>query len=416
MDNLDLPSGSWLDAPLHNAWLQAEGLRLLAFAKASALPDGFGALDARGRLPDGASAETLHTTRMTHSFALAHLQGVPGCLPLVEHGINALRGPLQDARDGGWFARPRGLGDNSKAAYLHAFVALAASSAVVAGAVGAQGLLVDAIRVIEARFWSEEQGALRESFSSDWQQAEAYRGANSNMHATEAFLALADVTGDTLWLDRALRIALRIVQHHAAANDYRVVEHFDGHWQPLPHYNRDNPADHFRPYGTTPGHAFEWARLLLHLEAARLQAGLHTPPWLLECARGLFDSACRDAWHVDGGKGIVYTLDWDNQPVVRERLHWVHAEACASAAALLRRTGEAQYERWYRTFWDFIDRHFIDCEAGSWHHELDPENRPAATIWPGKPDLYHAYQAVLLPGLPLAPSLATALAGYVTKR
>ncbi len=416
MTSLDLAPGSWLGSTAHAAWLQAEGQRLLAFAKASQLPDGFGCLDAQGCLPADAGSETLQTTRMTHAFALAHLQGVPGYLPLVEHGVNALHGALHDPGHGGWFARPHGLGDSDKAAYLHAFVALAASSAVVAGAAGAHGLLEDAIDVLQTRFWSEEQGALRESFSRDWQQAEAYRGANSNMHATEAFLALADVTGDTLWLDRALRIAQRIIHTHAGANDYRVIEHFDAHWQPLPHYNRDHPADPFRPFGTTPGHAFEWARLLLHLEAARELAGLHAPDWLPGCARGLFDSACRDAWNVDGGKGIVYTLDWDNRPVVRERLHWVHAEACASAAALLRRTGEAQYERWYRCFWDFIDGHFIDRLAGSWHHELDPGNRPAATLWAGKPDLYHAYQATLIPGLPLAPSLATAVAGHVTKR
>ncbi|MEK1840907.1 MAG: sugar isomerase, partial [Pseudomonas sp.] len=43
-------------------------------------------------------------------------------------------------------------------------------------------------------------------------------------------------------------------------------------------------------------------------------------------------------------------------------------------------------------------------------HELDPQNRPSADIWAGKPDLYHAWQAVLIPRLPLAPSMATALA------
>jgi len=137
---------------------------------------------------------------------------------------------------------------------------------------------------------------------------------------------------------------------------------------------------------------------------------------LLECARGLFDSACRLAWNVDGEAGLVYTLDWDDRPLVRERLHWVHAEACASAATLLRRTGEQAYAVWYQCFWQFIERHFIDRSAGSWHHQLDPANRPAATIWAGKPDLYHAYQAVLLPGLALAPSLATGLARNVTKR
>lgn len=406
----------YIDSPEHIAWLRAEGQRLLLFARAAKVPEGFANLDAQGRLPPAAVAETMNTARMTHSFALAHIQGVPGCLALVEHGVQALRGPLCDATHGGWFAHPQGQGGDDKAAYLHAFVALAASSAVVADAAGAQGLLVDAIRVIEERFWSEEEGALRESFSRDWQQSQAYRGANSNMHATEAFLALADVTGDKVWLERALRIAQRLIHTHAAANDYRVIEHFDAHWQPVRDYNQDKPADHFRPYGTTPGHAFEWSRLLLHLEAAGQLAGLTMPDWLLEGARGLFASACRHAWNIDGAPGIVYTLDWEDQPVVHERLHWVHAEACASAAALLRRSGEPSYQRWYRCFWDFIDTYFIDRAAGSWHHELDPANQPAATIWAGKPDLYHAYQALLLPTLPLAPSLATGLARNVTKR
>lgn len=416
MKHIDLPFGSWLDSPVHAAWLMAEGQRLLAFAKASKLPGGFGNLDASGNLAPDAAAETMNTARMTHCFALAHIQGVPGCLAYAEHGVAALRGVLHDASYDGWFAHPDGLYDSGKAAYLHAFVALAASSAKVAATAGAQQLLADAVRVIERYFWCEQEGALRETFSRAWQLPEAYRGANSNMHATEAFLALADATGNTLWLQRALRIAERIIHTHAAANGYRVIEHFDAFWQPVPHYNLEHPADHFRPYGTTPGHAMEWARLLLHLEASLQLAGLPVPQWLLASARGLFDSACRHAWHADGEPGFVYTLDWDNRPVVRQRLHWVHAEACAAAAALLRRTGEAGYEQWYQCFWGFIDNHFIDHAGGSWHHELDANNRPAGTIWPGKPDLYHAYQAVLLPGLPLAPSLALAVSRYVTKR
>lgn len=411
MDSIALAPGSWLDAPVHHAWLDTEGLRLVSFAKASRLPDGFGALDAQGSLAPDAFADTLNTTRMTHCFALAHVQGIPGCLPLVEHGVAALRdGPLRDARHGGWFIDAQARAPRTKTAYLHAFVALAASSAVVAGAVGAQALLAEAIEVIDAHFWSEEEGALRESYHQDWSHGEAYRGANSNMHATEAFLALADVTAQPHWLDRALRIAERIIRDHAAAPDHAVIEHFDAAWQPLPDYNSDHPADGFRPFGTTPGHAFEWARLLLHLEAARRRADLSVPSWLVASARGLFASACRQAWHADGAPGLVYTLDWQQRPVVRARLHWTHAEACATAAALLRRTGEHEYEQWYRRFWDFIDAHFIDRHAGSWHHELDPQNRPGTSIWGGKPDLYHAYQAVLLPRLALAPSLATALA------
>ncbi|WP_256661475.1 AGE family epimerase/isomerase, partial [Pseudomonas sp. F01002] len=391
--------------------LAAEGLRLLAFAKASKLAEGFGNLDEKGCLPANAHAETMNTARMTHSFAMAHIQGLPGFAELVDHGIKALSGPLRDAEHGGWFAAPEHRdGNTGKAAYLHAFVALAASSAVVAQRPGAQALLDDAIDIIDAHFWSEDEGAMRESFNRDWSEEESYRGANSNMHATEAFLALADVTDDNRWLCRAQRIVERVIHGHAAANDYLVVEHFDRDWQPLREYNHDNPADGFRPYGTTPGHGFEWSRLMLHLEAARVKAGMLTPGWLATDAQKLFDHNCRHGWDVDGAPGIVYTLDWDNRAVVRHRLHWTHCEASAAASALLKRTGDAQYESWYRLFWEFCDSHFIDRESGSWHHELDPQNRPSADIWAGKPDLYHAWQAVQIPRLPLAPSMATALA------
>lgn len=406
-----LPAESWLQRPAHLAWLADEGIRLLAFAQASRVDQGFAALDANGRLPERARAELIHTTRMTHCFALVHIQGVPGHAELVDHGVAALQGALRDAEFSGWFADTTRQGD--KSAYLHAFVALAASSAAVAGRPGAAALLDEAIAILEKHFWSEEEGALRESLSRDWQQEEAYRGANSNMHATEAFLALADATGDRVWLQRALRIAERLIHGHAMASGQVVVEHFDQQWQALPDYNEADRADPFRPYGSTPGHSFEWARLLLHLEAALEHAGLAAPAWLADDSRALFAVACRDAWRADGKPGLVYTLDWSSQPVVRARLHWAHAEAIAAAAALLRRTGEPFYEDWYRRLWEFVAHHFIDWRDGSWHHELDSDNLPARSIWPGKPDLYHAYQAVLLPRLPLAPSLATAL-GCVT--
>lgn len=412
MDNKNNLFSSWLRAPGHHKWLADEGNRLLSFAKASRLPEGFGNLDERGVLPANAQAETMNTARMTHSFAMAHVRGIPGCAALVDHGIAALAGPLRDAVHAGWFSAPlTEHGPTDKQAYLHAFVALAASSAVVAGRPGAQALLTDAINVIQSRFWCEDEGAMRESFARDWSHEEAYRGANSNMHSTEAFLAMADVTGDARWLDRALRIVERVIHGHAAANDHQVIEHFSQTWQPLPDYNHDNRADGFRPYGTTPGHAFEWARLLLHLEAARQRVKLPNPGWLLQDARQLFANACRDGWHVDGLPGVVYTLDWQKQPVVRHRLHWVHCEAAAAAAALLQRTDEKQYEDWYRCFWEFNETLFIDRQLGSWHHELNERNQPSADIWAGKPDLYHAYQATLLPLLPLAPSLASGLAG-----
>ncbi|MBW6090288.1 AGE family epimerase/isomerase [Escherichia coli] len=60
------------------------------------------------------------------------------------------------------------------------------------------------------------------------------------------------------WLDRAIRVASVIIHDVARNNHYRVNEHFDTQWNPLPDYNKDNPAHRFRAFGGTPGHWIEW--------------------------------------------------------------------------------------------------------------------------------------------------------------
>jgi len=220
----------------------------------------------------------------------------------------------------------------------------------------------------------------------------------------EAFPAAGDATGDPAWNRRALDICEHLIHDVAAGHDWRLPEHFTEDWEPLLEYNADHPADQFRPYGSTIGHWLEWARLLVHLDSA-----LSEPPaWLVPSAAALFDAAVRRGWAVDGAHGLVYTIGWDDRPVIRSRLHWVVAEGIGAAATLAVRTGEERFDRWYGAFWEFTRRYLIDEERGSWRHELDPENRPAASIWRGKPDVYHAYQATLLPLLPLAPTLAAA--------
>ena len=95
--------------------------------------------------------------------------------------------------------------------------------------------------------------------------------------------------------------------------------------------------------------------------------------------------------------------------MVRQRLHWVVTEGLAAAAALHLATGEDSYAEHYARWWDYARTHLIDLERGSWRHELDEHNAPASTVWEGKPDVYHAFQAVLVPRLPLSPTFAAAL-------
>ena len=92
-----------------------------------------------------------------------------------------------------------------------------------------------------------------------------------------------------------------------------------------------------------------------------------------------------------------------------DRLHWPVTEAIGAAAALHEVTGVEEYERWYRTCWDFAAAYLIDPRRGSWHAELDESLQPSEQTWSGKPDVYHALQATLIPRLPVRPSLAGAL-------
>ena len=396
--------------PGSRQWRDGEASRLIAFARGSAVPTGgFGWLDVTGRLDPTRPRPLYLNSRMTHVFTLAGLVGEAGTGGLAASGVRSLLDDYADRTNGGWFSALDIHGrvtDSTKMNYAHAMTLLAASSALAAGVPGAEEAYAATVSAVDEHFWSDDEGCAVETWNADFTELEPYRGANSNMHSLEAYLAAADASGDRVWRERGLRIATRIVDTNARANAWRIPEHYDSRWRPLLDFNSDRRDDQFRPYGATPGHAFEWARLLLGLEAA-----LPDPPsWLAEAAVALFDTAVADGRPRDGGSGLVYTTDMHGAPVVTARLHWVICEAVLAADALYRRTGQPRFADAQRKWWAEIERYFIDRVGGSWWHELDDDLQPAFTTWPGKPDAYHAYQALLFPSLPLAPCAATSLA------
>lgn len=402
-------------SPNYRRALRADMIRFAAGAKHDF---GFGYLDDVGKITAGRPIELYITCRSTHVFSLAVLageppaQGGPGLrelTALAQHGVDTLLdGPLRDLEHGGWFSAVGidGSPQPIKQAYAHAFVVLAATSAVTAGLDRSRELLDLALAAQDTWFWDEESGLVVEEWNVDWSQLNPYRGVNSNMHTVECYLAAGDVTGEHMWHARAGRIAERVMEW-AGGNNWRIPEHFTAEWVPMLDHNRNEPAHPFQPFGATIGHGLEWARLLLAIDET---LGDSAPAGLQDAALALAHRAIDDGWAVDGADGFVYTTDWDGQPVVRARMFWVLAEAIATSTVLGRTGNRDRHEQNLERWWAYAERHLVDHQHGSWHHELGPDNGPRAETWPGKPDCYHIYQAALIADVPTTPSFSAALA------
>ncbi len=383
-----------------------EARRLLSFPQPP-FPAQGGAywLDDDGRPLQDEPVWTWITARTAHVYGLAHLAGAPDAQSRAEIALRGLRGPLRDERHGGWFESSPSRSSH-KTAYTHAAVLLASTTAMRAGWDVTGELLGESLDVIDERFWDDEAGMSRDAMTRDWSSTSDYRGLNANMHLVEAYLAVPEEVS-AVPRQRALRICRRVVEW-AEANDWRLPEHFDGRWHPVLDYGIDRPSDPFTPFGSTPGHGFEWARLFAGASADG--SAPQDAAWLREAALALYDRAARDGWARDGTPGFVYTVDWAGRPVASQRLFWVAAEAVAAAEVLTKLTGDQRYYDDRLVWWRYIDEYLVDRGRGSWRHELDADNRPASTIWAGKPDLYHAYQACIVPDLPLSASVSAGVA------
>lgn len=342
--------------------------------------------------------ETWITCRMAHVYSIGSMLGHAGSEALVDAALKGLRGELRDTKNGGWYA---GLTKDdevlpSKQCYAHAFVILAATSALLAGREGAKELLDEALAIYDEKFWNEEEGLSCDIWNTEFTELDDYRGINANMHTVEAFLAVADATGNEVYRVRAGRIIDRVILW-ARQNNNRIPEHFTSDWQMDLEKNKEKPDDPFKPYGATPGHGIEWARLIT--QWATSTYGMDTPEanGYISDAVKLFDQAVSDAWNADGEPGIVYTTDWEGRPVVHDRMHWTLAESINTSAVLYRVTGNQQFADWYATFMEYLDTKVLDHVHGSWFHQLDEHNHLKETVWPGKSDIYHALQAMLIP-------------------
>jgi len=357
--------------------------------------------------------ETWITCRMAHVYSIGSMMGDKGSLELASAAVRGLSGELKDKENSGWYAglTPDDRIVPDKQCYAHAFVILAASSALLAGVYGADDLLEDALRLYDDKFWDENEGLSYDTWNTEFTFLDPYRGINANMHTVEAFLAVADSLDESRSDKYRIR-AGRIIDHvieWAKENKYRIPEHFTSDWKPDLELNKDRPDDPFKPYGATPGHGIEWARLICQWAGSSGAISETDRQEYYKHACNLYDRAVSDAWNADGAPGIVYTTDWNGKPVVRDRMHWTLAEAINTSAVLYRITGDERYADDYAGFMEYLDTTVLDHKTGSWYHQLDEHNQLKGTVWPGKSDLYHAFQAMLIPYSEMYVSIARAV-------
>lgn len=358
---------------------------------------GAGWLDSRGNIDKSRGIQTWITARMTHVYSVGTFLGYPQAKELVHRGVMGLQGHLHDDKNGGWYPSISWDGqiEQNKTCYTHAFVLLAATSAVLAGDPDAPSLQAEAMATFDKYFWDDDRGLTVDTWNTAFTELDSYRGLNANMHTTEAFLAVADSTGREEYRTRAGRIIDQVISW-ARGNDWRIPEHFNQDWKADLEYNQNNKTDQFKPYGATPGHGIEWARLITQYALSRFDQ-IHDRAPYINAAECLFARAIQDGWAADGNPGIIYTTDWNGNPVVDDRMHWTLAEALNTTASLQTATGKPIYADWYRVFCQYVDQHLIDHKEGSWFHQLNKQNQVVDTVWPGKSDLYHAFQSTLVP-------------------
>lgn len=399
-----------IDTAENKEFLKENALSLLKFGRKFPSPNGSSYyLGDDGTPWTDRPRETWITSRMAHVYSIGSMMGIDGCNELAEAAIKGLSDELLDKEHGGWYAGVTADGGilPNKQCYAHAFVILAATSGKLAGVKGADELLEKALAVYDKYFWDEEEGLSVDTWNTEFTELDTYRGINANMHTVEAFLAAADTLDDEKYRVRAGRIIDRVAGW-AKENGYRIPEHFTSDWKPDLEKNKEKPDDPFKPYGATPGHGIEWARLITQWAlSSKLNADAEKQ--YIDTACRLYRRAIDDAWNADGAPGIVYTTDWEGKPVVHDRMHWTLAEAINSSAVLYRVTGEARYAGDYAEFMKYLDETVLDHTCGSWFHQLDENNNLKGTVWPGKSDLYHAFQAMNIPYLGCDVSIARAI-------
>lgn len=327
----------------------------------------------------GSTRTTLVTARLTYVFSHAHLlDPQEQTLAAAQHGFAFLRDFCREDGRGRFLHAVRDDGtavDARTDLYDLAFVLFAMAWYYRATGDGAAVTMAhEVIGFIEAEMAHPDGGFAEDTLGT------LPRRQNPHMHLLEAFHALAEATGDRLWLDRACAIVHLARTRLVDAGTGTLGEYFTDDWHPVPGVP-----------GTLcePGHHFEWTWLLLH-------------HWRLtgdgdarDLAERLYAFAIRHGLD-DGGAGPAAAFDEVDRAgnlIASTKLLWPQTEAIKAFLArveLLRDTDAAQRLAAHLAM---MFRVFVEPETGLWFNQTSRTGTPTQTVVPTRV-LYHLQLAL----------------------
>ena len=191
----------------------------------------------------------------TYATAYEYL-GNPQYLDAVRHGVQFLRGPLRNTKNGAyhWVLENGKPTDSKIYTYAMAFVLLAYSKAYGVGVEECKPFIAETFDLMEEHLFEPQYGLYAEEADASWKCTD-YRSESGNLHSTEALIAAFEATKEDRYLDRAMLIANNICNRQAGLCQGLVWEHYNVDWSIDMSFNNDSEAlTIFRPWGFQPGH------------------------------------------------------------------------------------------------------------------------------------------------------------------
>jgi mannose-6-phosphate isomerase len=338
-------------------------------------------------LPDGSPSPDDHKrivaqARQLYAFSHARLLGAGDwALELATQGFAYLWDRGWDRRHGGWYFTLTPAGeplDRRKDTYAHAFALFALAYYHRASGESAPLELAEhTLDLLDKHLADRLEGGYFDVASEDWSPDLRLRRQNPHMHLLEAFLALAETTGETRYVSAAHRLVALLRERLFDPETRTLGEYFDSDWTLRP--GAEGAV-------VEPGHHFEWV-WLLHRYGA-LCAGGEVP----EEASALFDFAIERGLDRQRG-GVLDELDRSGAVVRATQRVWPQTELLQALAARWESQGSAATLALLESHLARCFRERVPDPGRAWREQLGPDGRVVSDTTPST-TVYHIVLAL----------------------